>query len=296
MKKVVLKLIASIALLTVCQVTNVNAEEIYYTNNKGVAMTYEQYQILLEYYSEPEIAVMSEEQFLLETSSEQTKIYSETIYVETKTFVNTRGEITNTEEREISEEEYNSINPNAKASCGTMCWETTYKKLLIEASIYDGMVGFKTITRCTWKQLPNIKSYDVIAMRWQNGTSTFTPTSYYGTQMYNVDDVLRVLEYDTNNTNFKTASNGIGLSMNLTDDATSPHTLSLIVYGTMSNVGNANFYHTYQHAQSNVTLDNSQAYTFSANGLGGVLQFNSSSIQNKYDAMTGISYTHTRTV
>jgi len=296
MKKAVLKLMTIFTLLTVCQITNVNAEEIYYTNDKNVSMTYEQYQMLLEYFSESQIAIMSEEQFQLEITSEHIPVQKETIYIETKSFINNRGEISSTEERIITEEEYNSVNPNVRASCGAWCWETTYKKLELESEIRDGNGGFKMITECTWKQLPNIKSYDVIAVRWQNGTSSFTPTSYYGTQMYDLGSQISILEYDTDNVNFKTASNGVGLSMNLTDDATGPHTLTLITYGTVSSLGSVNFYHTYQHAQSNVSLANSQAYSFSSSGHGGVLLFNSTSIHNKYDGMTGLSFTYNRTV
>lgn len=296
MKKVVLKLIACTALLVICQITNVNAEEIYYTNSNGVAMTYEQYQTLLEHYSEPIIAAMPEEQFILETSGTQTKVQSETVYIETKSFVNTRGEITSTEERIITKEEYDAINPNMKASCGNWCWETTYKKLELEASTLDTASGFKMTTRCTWKQLPNIKSYDVIAVRWQNGTSSFSVSDIYGYQNYDAGNQYMTLTYANGNANIKTASNGVGISMNLADDATGPHTLSLITYGTVPSLGTVNFYHTYQHAQSNVSLANSKDYTFSASGLGGVLLFNSSSIQNKYDAMTGLSFTYNRTV
>lgn len=296
MKKVVLKLIAGVALLAACQITNVNAEEIYYTNNKNVAMTYSQYQMLLEYYSETEISMMSEEQFKLETSGIQTKLQSEAIYVETKSFINTRGEITSTEERIITEEEYESINPNARTSCGSLCWETTYKKLQLEASTTDANGGFKMITRCTWKQLPNIKSYDVIAVRWQNGTSSFSTTDYYAIQTYQQDSQVISLEYNLGNVNYNTASNGLGLSMNLADDATGPHTLTLVTFGTVSSLGSVSFYHTYQHAQSTVSLTNSQAYTFSSSGLGGVLLFNSSTIQSKYDGMTGLSFTYNRTV
>ena len=47
-------------------------------------------------------------------------------------------------------------------------------------------------------------------------------------------------------------------------------------------------YGTYQHAKSSVSLSESQNYSFSSRGLGGVLKFNKDSIKNKYDGMTGV--------
>ena len=47
-------------------------------------------------------------------------------------------------------------------------------------------------------------------------------------------------------------------------------------------------YGTYQHAVTDVSLDESQSYTISHNGFGGVLNF-ATGVQNKYDGMNGIS-------
>ena len=47
---------------------------------------------------------------------------------------------------------------------------------------------------------------------------------------------------------------------------------------------------TYQHAQSNVTLDQSKNYSINANGLGGGVEF-ASSVRGNYDGMQGVSQT-----
>ena len=52
-------------------------------------------------------------------------------------------------------------------------------------------------------------------------------------------------------------------------------------------------YGTYQHAKSSVSLSESQNYSFSSQGLGGVLKFNKDSIKNKYDGMNGVSLSYT---
>lgn len=49
-------------------------------------------------------------------------------------------------------------------------------------------------------------------------------------------------------------------------------------------------YGTYQHATSDLTLSQSQNYTFSSSGLGGVLKF-ANSVSSKYDGMKGVSAT-----
>lgn len=295
MKRIILNLMAITTILTACYTTTVQAEEgnAYYTNNNGVEMTQEQYEMLLEYYSEPYIAAMSEEQFLRETASPQTKVDEKTIYVETKSFINTRGEIVSTEENLITEEEYNSINPNARTSCGNLCWETTYKKLQVTtSSLANG--GFKLITETRWKKMPKVKSYDVIGFRWENKSASFTLTDYYGNQSYIADEYYTNINYPNGVTNANEASNGVGISMNLADEADSDYVLSLVAFGVIQPLGQVSFYHTYQHAQSNISLTNSQKYSFGATGLGGVLKF-SGSIGNTYDKMQGISYTHNRT-
>ena len=294
MKKIILNLMAITTILAACYATNVQAEEgIYYTNNNSVEMTQEQYEMLQEYYTDVEIANMSSSQFNRETASPQTKVNEETIYVETKSFINTRGEITSTEENLITEEEYNSINPNARTSCGNLCWETTYKKLQVTTTTMTNG-EFKLVTRTQWKQMPKVKSYDVIAFRWENKSSNFTLTDYYGNQTYIADGYYTNIGYPNGVQNAKLASNGLGISMNLADEADSDYNLLLVVYGNISSLGQVSFYHTYQHAQSNISLDNSQKYSFGSGGLGGVLNF-SGSIGNTYDKMQGISYTHTRT-
>ena len=259
-------------------------------------MTQEQYQMLSESFTESEIATMPEKQFILETINPKTKVSEETIYVETKTFVNTRGEITETQETLLTKEEYESINPNTRTSCGTLCWETTYKKLTVETGI-SANGQFSVMTRCSWKKLPQIKAYDVIATRWQNGTTSFSMIDTYGSQTYTYDNQTKTatLRYSMDNANTKIASNGSGISMNLADEATGPYHLLLTVYGKINGLGNVSFASTYQHAQSNLTLTNSQSYTFAADGLGGVLKFNSASIRDKYDKMAGLSFTHNRT-
>lgn len=49
-------------------------------------------------------------------------------------------------------------------------------------------------------------------------------------------------------------------------------------------------YGTYQHATSDLTLSQSQNYTFSSSGLGSVLKF-ANSVSSKYDGMKGVSAT-----
>ncbi len=296
MKKTILKLTAVIALFTVCKITTVNAEEIYYTNENGIAITQEQYQMLSEAFTENEIATMPEKQFILETENPKIKVNEETIYVETRTFVNTRGEITETQETLLTEEEYESINPNARTSCGSLCWETTYKKLTAETAISTGG-DFRIMTRCQWKKLPQVKVYDVIATRWQRGTTNFNLSGAFGSQSYSNAEGTQIttLRYSESNVNVKTAPSGAGISMNLADNAGGPYDILLTVYGKINSLGTISVATTYQHAQTNVNLDESQSYTFAADGLGGVLKFNSNSTRDKYDKMAGLSFTHNRT-
>ena len=132
-----------------------------------------------------------------------------------------------------------------------------------------------------WITTPAKRDYDIIAVRWTNGA---TLTNATGKQQTNDG---RTTNYSYLGNNMKTASNGVGISMNLHNN-TSGHTLEMTVDITASNIGTV--FGTYQHAtNASTTLVISKSYTFSSSGLGEVIYFNNPTYASYYDGMNGVS-------
>ena len=139
---------------------------------------------------------------------------------------------------------------------------------LIKNGNYITMIG-------TWKAIPNIKSYDVIAVRFQgvtlNGGYTFRQTYVSGGSFHVI--------YNGNNQTFY---NGIGSSALLQNGSSQEYSLTFRVNGS------GTVYGSYQHATTHVSLNQSKNYTISSSGLGGVIKF-AGSLNNYYDGMPGVS-------
>lgn len=176
---------------------------------------------------------------------------------------------------EISEEEYMNVDEIMLLSDNIV---TEYKKMTIRTNL--GIV-FLTVD---WKKMPVYRSYDVIALRGEN--VSFTSSNYSGTQKFVKDGISKAVLYDSTSPNLKVFSNGLGVSMNLVDDATA-YTLTLSVpYKKTGN--NATIYGTYQHSQADITLVQSQKYTIGVGGYGNVLKFDNS-VKSFFDNMSGVS-------
>lgn len=155
---------------------------------------------------------------------------------------------------------------------------TEYKQLSI--SVSGGVVKIE----CTWKMTPKVRSFDVIALRGEN--VLFNSNVIQGKQIYVKEGSTSFVKYNVNSSNTKIFGNGVGISMNLVDDA-SDYRLSLsIPYSITGN--NPIIYGSYQHAVRNVSLNTSQKYLLNAKGYGKVILFDNP-VNSYYDGMSGVS-------
>lgn len=177
--------------------------------------------------------------------------------------------------KEITQEEYDNVNGISLYSTNH---ETEYKKITIED------VNREIILTVEWKKNPAVRSYDVIALRGVG--VTFDYDSIKGTQSYSLNNNTSKIYYYNDSENVKLFSNGFGVSMNLVNGA-SNYSLSLRI-NYFKDINNGTVYGTYQHSQRDISLSQSQKYTISANGYGGVLDFDSS-VENYFDGMGGVS-------
>ena len=122
----------------------------------------------------------------------------------------------------------------------------------------------------TWHESPNVRSWDNIGA-YLDGTSLI---SHEDTYVYSTSGVNHFENLIT--------TNGIGNSVEL------PSTGEDIVISISFKVNrNGTVYGSYQHAMQNTTLANSQNYTLSIGGYGGVFLYNGTAI-GIYDGMNGV--------
>lgn len=147
----------------------------------------------------------------------------------------------------------------------------------------NGATVKKVELTCEWIKTPKVKSYDIIAIRVNQNVKFSADENCYGKQYADND----VITYKGDSSNIKSSKTGLGISMNLVDNA-SKHKLELY-----ANVGANNqsmiIFGTYQHAISDVTLSKSQKYNFSSKGMGGVIDFTTTEVYEKYDQTPGLA-------
>lgn len=237
----------------------------------------EDYNRLRLVYSDERISVMSEEekqeklQYDLENAIKSNKFYRGVSY--------NNGSYTWTE---ITESEYNSVNPEAVPASPSH--ETNYKRISISAinlgSSYEIYMG------AVWKVIPAARSYDVIALRFNN--VALISGSHYGYQFYKLNGASGSshISYSANGTNIYHQDQGFGISMNLVNDDIVNLQLEIGVSGIISG-SYPHVYGSYQHAVDDVTLTQSKYYTISGAGYGNVINFYPN-IQDMYDGMDGV--------
>lgn len=249
----------------------------FYINSQGVKINSENYNKIKNFIRDEEIEKISPRYYQLIAEGGEI-IGKDSAYFETYTITDAIGNnITNT--REISKQEYNNVDIN-KISRDTS-HSTSYKEItIIQTSATGSLARF--VVQVSWKKLPENRSFDVIAYRTSSSSIIYEFESY---QEYVSNGTASEIYYDETSTNFKSTNYGAGVSQNLVNNATSYyHTLTAVV-----NCGATKVYATFQHAQGDLTLAQSQSYTFSSSGYGGVLNFTDTTARNTYDQMGGVS-------
>ncbi len=164
-------------------------------------------------------------------------------------------------------------------------WTTNYKKLQITMAPYDS-ITYAVMLDLTWLYIPAVKSYDVIALRFND--AVMAQSSATGVQSYTLSTGSQdAVGYGYGGTNMVMKDNGYGISMNIVDKK-----LSALYNHTSVNVAvsgsNPYAYGAYEHAMDNVSLAQSKNYNISAAGMGRVINF-AESVWDHYDNMQGVS-------
>ena len=263
----------------------------YYTNMNGAELTKEQYCNLEKVFDKDTIATLAPEVIDIYKDCKNIGYSEKTYYIKTVSRYN--DDIFLGEEDQIVDKfeyDFGDVlkSTSYSACCGSDTYETSYKKLKIQITY---TAGKRTVTVTnTWKKIPKIKSYDVIALAPGVTCAQFTEdiNTKSGYQKYDGN----LINYSPSSSNFKTCNGsgflkkGIGLSQNIVDSTSSSLINQISTTFTSSSMDFC-AYGSYQHATSNVSLSQSKNYTINILGMGGLIYFNSS-VAGYYDDMPGV--------
>lgn len=316
-----MKKIIVLFLLVMCFTINTvfaMENENYYVNDNGIRFSKEVYENFLKIgFNTSEIKTMNHNLFDsyklmgdIQFEEKVTKYFVETSvsnYNLTKTFV-----------EEITKEEYENerafVNMLALPGDDSVSHETTYKKLELTSHKMSGISGRKSVNVVlTWKKVPKVISYDIIAARVTGGEivkDTYTGSfrsieTKFGPHCEVAGEQTYTKSYNPNYNGWNIQNGllgekGVGLTAKLSSggSATCQNDLGLLVSIPVGYVSDIHFqvpdgttiYASYQHAKKSVNFDSvRRTYSFSNNGLGNVIYFSNSNLTSSYDGMAGVS-------
>lgn len=301
MKKLVLFICTiSVSIFIFSMPVHATDKEVYFVNMNGVELTKEQYDNLLKGFSYDTINTMSAEMIDMLKNDSDIHTTKKEMYVKSEVECQD-NEVVDSKQTVISKEEYENspdsepiITHNTKALVPVVTdyHETAYKKISFQIT-YGASVAAKFVTLTNvWKQIPKTKSFDVLAIAPDVFSLSFNIDSYRsGYQKWDGNTI----NYSASSKNWKivngfgTLKKGLGLSQNIVDDTKRSLSNSITVV-FICNAASFTARGSYQHADYPVTLKESQDYSISSSGMGGLIDF-SSSVWKKYDTTGGVKAT-----
>lgn len=277
---------------------SVSAGECYFSNSKGLKLSEEEYYSAIKYVDETVLKVIDRTQYNYIMSTD-TKEVVEDIYV--KTIINRKnGEVVSelalSEDEMIDDLNYRNVpiaeKSNFAASTYAYLEEKRYDTVdtemkHLELRMTNVGASTKTVTlTCNWIKIPQYKSYDVLGF-WTGSRavtiSTIDSKNIYGVQYCNGKVQS---EYTGYSNNVKKCDKGIGVSMNIVDDARFSLSMKFtVIFGTKTDPFGVRG--SYQHCQKNISLSQSKRYDIQAGGMGGVFQFKDS-VKSYFDNTPGL--------
>lgn len=177
---------------------------------------------------------------------------------------------------EVSEEEYNQANETKIETRNTGITETTYKKMTTAILQNGSYYRFRNIL--TWKTMPAIRSYDIIAIGMYSNVRIASTVSYSQYYCFSVGNCVTSMVHTP-----KIGNNGAGTVFKLMSGSLS--TLKITMYFDVEKNTNATIteltaFGDYSHATTPISYENAQNYSVSVGGIN-----LNSSISNYYDSI-----------
>ncbi|MBE6150493.1 MAG: hypothetical protein E7162_01570 [Firmicutes bacterium] len=250
-----------------------------YVNYYGIEMNETEYSNLLGLgFTEEEIYHMEEEEFNANKNIESSLEATTTkYYVETVRYDST-GRVVHSNTSEVTEEEYNDdMILNMRSTATT---ETTYKKMV--TTIAQAGTKYRYKVTLTWKQLPKVRSYDIIGIGIEPSLVSITSDVVFN-QTYCISNSC------TNTNSYYTDSyhtTGAGVSFKLASNSGITGLRSYFYYDVSKKNSNQTLNYQYadgdySHATSTITASLSEWYYVNQTGI--VLYDN---ISGYYDAIS----------
>jgi len=249
MKRKVLGLVLLMVLM-IGITKNVYANErVYYTTPNGIELTQKEYNFLNGFFGKGYVDIMTQDQ------------YNE--YLEDDIF---NKEVTTVS---YTEPGLALLNPNMPRSDT----HTTQAKTVQIGKVCPPNYCLMNITN-TWHGNPATRSWDNIGA-YLSGV----------TYLSHVATIVSTDNYSYSFNNLKTASNGVGNSVDLPDSGS-----NLIITMAIKVSKGGTVFGSYQHAMNDTTLAVSQNYNFDIVGYGNVFDYYGTAI-GVYDGMNGVDIT-----
>ena len=272
----------------------VNAET-FYINKNGSELTKQQYDYLIQYYDYDFLDNMKKETLDDIKNWNDDSIEKNEKYILIDTYYDFFGNVLNSSETVVDAVDVPSILKSSMLRATSDTHTTTMKKITLTIS-RDGTTGnYYSVLTNLWLGIPKVKSNDVIALRFVGATNKNLSIVYSMSEAHQFSDNTNKLYSicpqtscsETKLVHNNATTGGVGVSMDIYDSTSSSLKNTLAVYVRMDSsflVAEG----TYQHATKIISLANSKKYSFSATGLGNVLNFQSN-YGSYYDGMQGVS-------
>lgn len=206
------------------------------------------------------IFINADENELLELISQTTKYYKTVIYPNYSLNLSTSNENIISQTIEISKEEYD----NSDLHVTDTTIETTYKKLSSSIFKKDNYYRYKAVL--TWKTMPSVKSYDIIAIGFYQSVKIKNNNLYF-TQDY----CLSSGKCSSTSSNYpQVFAGGAGTSFKLQSGSLSSLSQTLyfdIEKNTTGTITSQLVSADYAHATGSISLANSKKFTVNSNGI-----------------------------
>lgn len=278
------KILSLFALLLIIP-TFVFAEtaDVYYTNENGIEMTYEEYEHLINLgFDDLDIQFMTKDEFM-----EHVNATGEVIATNEKYYKVVGSPIEGYQTYEVSENEYlNSDSQNQIVPFVSSYHETTYKKLTTNISTYNSNYRYQVALE--WKNIPATRSYDIIGIGYDsNVVQKYQDVHFQEYISYVGGGTDTWTTYAPQSFTFGEGAS-FPLPVSTTVGALTQKFWFLISKKTNSSSVILRATGDYKHATSSVSYENSRKYEVNAAGI----DLNSS-VSSYYDSMTTASVTTT---
>lgn len=247
MKKGLLVILAGLVCVTTTNVVNAEANDTI-TNKNGIVFTKDKYDTLVNIYSKNFVDYLTEDEYRYIKDADLSKVK----IVETT-----------------------DANLNNNSGLGSRATEYTTASKSLRIINVDNYITVSL----TWLKVPNVKKWDVMAVRKNTAVNIL---SSYSFRQYYIKNNSAVGATDCYKQDF---DNGAGATFKVGDGT--DHEMEYSFKAS----GSGRIYASYQHACNNTaTLANAMNYTLSGSGYGGVILFDES-IEGKFDGMGGVYLT-----